>query len=212
MTPAVALWVADDGAGAYALLPLLRRDKGLILKNIVLIRHGQSTFNAHFEQTGVDPGHRDARLTDLGKMQAAKARDLLAERHFDLVVSSPLTRALQTSQVIFKDRKLPFHVNDTHREWLEGIAEVGRPPAELQRDFPHLDFSHLADPWWHDEPSSAAAFSPEPHAIFVKRVAAFKAWLMAHPSAHIAVVGHGTFFSALTGRWLQNGEFMDWAG
>lgn len=180
------------------------------MKNIVLIRHGQSTFNAHHERTGEDPGHRDARLTDLGKAQAAKARDLLAGRHFDLVVSSPLTRALQTSQVIFGERKLPFYVNDGHREWLEGIAEVGRPPQELAQDFPHLDFTHLPDPWWHHDHSAKAAFTPEPHGQFLDRVSAFKAWLKAHPASQIAVVGHGTFFSALTGKWLQNCEFMEW--
>eukprot|EP01037_Dinobryon_pediforme_P014608 gene14608-14732_t len=191
---------------------MIRHKREMVLKNIVLIRHGQSTFNAHYEQTGVDPGHRDARLTDLGKAQAAKTRDVLADQHFDLVVTSPLTRALQTSQIIFADRKLPFYVNCGHREWLEGIAEVGRPPSELAQDFPDLDFSHLRDPWWHNDPTSKAAFTAEPHGQFINRVGAFKHWLRAHPASRIAVVGHGTFFSVLTGKWLQNCEFMDWAG
>ena len=123
------------------------------MKTIVLIRHGQSTFNEHYERTGQDPGHVDARLTALGQQQARQAREELAATEFDIVVSSPLTRAIQTTHAIFGHRDLPVHVTCRHREKLESSCDVGRSPLHLKEEFPHLDFDHLDDPWWHHEPA-----------------------------------------------------------
>ena len=71
---------------------------------IVCIRHGESTFNAAHRATGRDPGHLDARLTERGQAQARAARERLAQIPFELVVTSPLTRAIQTSAILFGER------------------------------------------------------------------------------------------------------------
>ena len=42
--------------------------------------------------------------------------------------------------------------------------------------------------------------------MFEERVERFRGWLAARPERMIAVVGHGTFFSRLTGRFLANCE------
>lgn len=178
---------------------------------IILIRHGQSTFNAHYEATGLDPGHVDARLTPLGEEQVRHARAALASTPVDLVVSSPLTRALQTATGIFAGRDLRYHVTCMHRERLESSCDVGRSPRHLAREFPSLAFDHLDDPWWHCGPESGSGYAVEPHETFSQRVARFRAWLADRPERRVAVVGHGTFFHALTGRWLANCEFMDWS-
>jgi broad specificity phosphatase PhoE len=70
---------------------------------IVCIRHGQSTFNAAHRHGGGDPGLLDARLTELGHAQARAARDRLRSVPFDLVVVSPLTRAIETAAILFGD-------------------------------------------------------------------------------------------------------------
>ncbi len=90
---------------------------------------------------------------------------------------------------------------------------MGRSPTALKADFPHLDFDHLTDPWWHHDPRGGhGPFAVEPHHVFEDRVAAFRAWLREHEATRIAVVGHGTFFHALTGRWLRNCEVLEWDG
>ncbi len=180
------------------------------MKSILLIRHGQSTFNAHYEKTGEDPGHFDARLTPLGQQQAEEAGRLLADEPVDLVITSPLTRAIQTGQAIFAQRAIPFHITCRHRERLESSCDVGRPPHELKADFPHLDFDHLGPIWWHDVPDTPGPFANEPVTLFETRVKAFREWLRDHESQRIAVVGHGTFFHALTGYWMRNCEFQRW--
>lgn len=80
---------------------------------IFLIRHGQSTFNALYEIDGVDPMHFDARLSALGLEQVEQAREAAAALGVDLVVVSPLTRAIQTGPGTLRhvggsDRREPF--------------------------------------------------------------------------------------------------------
>jgi broad specificity phosphatase PhoE len=43
---------------------------------ILLIRHGQSTFNAIFDQTSVDPMHFDASLSRYGWQQVDLAQSI----------------------------------------------------------------------------------------------------------------------------------------
>jgi len=181
-----------------------------MLKDIFLIRHGQSTFNAHYELHGTDPMHVDARLTELGHRQVTQAREALAGITFDVVISSPLTRAIETALGIFGDADVPFEITCRHRERLESSCDVGRSPSHLARDFPKLAFDHLQDPWWHVGETDERGFATEPLDVFEQRVANFAEWLMARPERTIAVIGHGTFFRQLTGCWMANCEVMQW--
>jgi broad specificity phosphatase PhoE len=177
---------------------------------IHLIRHGQSTFNAHYAATGEDPMHFDARLSELGHAQVAAARQQLAEQPYDLVIATPLTRTIQTAQGIFGDR-VPIIVDPLHREWLNSSCDVGRSTRDLAREFPTIDFAHLADPWWHHQaPFNAHGFAPEPEQLLLDRVQAFKEMIAARAESRIAVVGHGDFFERLIGRHLANCEVASW--
>jgi broad specificity phosphatase PhoE len=182
-------------------------------RTIHLIRHGQSTFNAHWESTGIDPLHFDARLSALGEQQVKERRQQFSGQRYDLIVTSPLTRALQTSLGIFGETHpvSAFMIQPLHRERLEQSCDVGRHPSHLASDFGHLTFSHLPDIWWENGGDiDHNGIRVEPHPLFTERVAAFRRWLAARPEASIAVVGHGTFFNALTGKQLANCELLDW--
>jgi glucosyl-3-phosphoglycerate phosphatase len=113
---------------------------------IHLIRHGQSTFNALFDLNRVDPLHFDARLSQIGIDQVAAARQAASEIPVDLVVVSPLTRALQTAVGLFSETAVPIIVTDLHRERLEHSCDMGRSPSALAAEFPMLTFDHLSDP------------------------------------------------------------------
>ncbi len=65
---------------------------------LVLVRHGQSTWNLENRFTG----WTDVELTDLGKAEAAEAGKLLSEAgyDFDIAYTSVLKRAIKTLGVI----------------------------------------------------------------------------------------------------------------
>ena len=171
---------------------------------IYLIRHGQSEFNAAAHH-GPDPLIFDAPLTDLGKAQADRVRDEIADLGIRQVISSPLTRAVQTALRIF-DGLAPISIEPTHREWLTHSCDVGRPPADLARDFPTLSFEHLDDHWWHRGPTNENNVPVEPESVFHDRVKDFDRVLETATSRPVAIVGHGNFFQEMIGRMLINCE------
>ena len=179
---------------------------------VVCIRHGESTFNAAHHATGRDPGHIDARLSERGHAQVATARDGLRAIPFELVVTSPLTRALQTTAGLFADHpgKPRVLVEVLHRECQESSCDIGRATSELAREFPDFAVGHLPEIWWYAQgPEGPEGFHVEPHGLFDARVSGFRAWLRGRPERTIAVVGHCTFFYHLTGRWLANCEAIE---
>lgn len=179
---------------------------------IVCIRHGESTFNAAHRLTGRDPGHVDARLTERGLAQVAAARAALHDIPFDLVVTSPLTRAIQTTKGIFGGHPAEprILVEVLHRECQESSCDMGRAASVLAAEFPDVAVDHLAEIWWHAEGEpDADGLHVEPRALFDQRVIDFRDWLAARPERTIAVVGHGTFFFHLTGTWLDNCQTVE---
>ena len=95
-----------------------------------LIRHAQSTFNLHYAETGIDPMHRDARLTDHGHAQVAEASAVARSLAVEAVYTTPFTRALQTTHGLFV-HSVPVHVQPLHREHLNASCDVCRSPMDL---------------------------------------------------------------------------------
>jgi len=69
---------------------------------IYIVRHGQSLGNLK----GGFAGHTDYPLSDLGHKQARITADFLKDEHIETVISSPLSRAMQTAAPIAGDRNL----------------------------------------------------------------------------------------------------------
>ena len=184
---------------------------GTMTKIVHCIRHGQSTFNAHFARAGVDPLHFDAPLTELGQRQVAEAAARAARVPYELVVTSPLTRAIQTTLGLFGEHPAapPIH----GRVPAPGASgeQLRRRPRRRRccsQEFPHLAFGHLEEVWWHNDGRAGRARASSSSRRMSSRTgsSAFRGWLAARPERLIAVVGHGTFFYHLTGRFLANCE------
>ena len=176
-------------------------------KTIHCIRHGQSTFNAAFHESRVDPLHWDAPLSELGRRQVSDAAARIRDVPYELVLTTPLTRALQTTLGLFADHPSApaIRVEHRHREHCGNSCDVGRSPALLTVEFPALDFGHLDDIWWHrDGEPDERGICVEPWEALGQRVEHFRAFLNGRPERLIAVVGHGTFFQHLTGELLDN--------
>ena len=106
-------------------------------KRVVLVRHGQSTWNA----CGRMQGSSDySRLTEKGRSQAETTALLLQSEHFDAVYSSPLSRATETATIVWgsrrkKDEPPPLQLVPGLRE-IDLYSFQGLLKDEARRDFP----------------------------------------------------------------------------
>jgi uncharacterized phosphatase len=100
---------------------------------LYLVRHGETDWN---RQRRIQ-GSTDVPLNDTGRRQAAQTATLLARRSFDAVVSSPLSRALETGTIIATHLGLPEPSGyDGLRERSYGEAE-GLTHPEIAERWPH---------------------------------------------------------------------------
>ena len=77
---------------------------------VVLVRHGETEWTL----TGQHTSRTDLPLTAEGELQAVALGKLLADHHFDTVLSSPMQRAVNTAKLAgFGDR---VHTNDALTE------------------------------------------------------------------------------------------------
>uniref|UniRef100_A0A7S3VI36 Phosphoglycerate mutase-like protein n=1 Tax=Dunaliella tertiolecta TaxID=3047 RepID=A0A7S3VI36_DUNTE len=180
------------------------RPAGAGSKIIRLMRHGTTEMNEYLRQRPYgspnfkDPGYYDTRLTESGKEGAKRAEAVAKslEPQPDLLVISPLTRALQTASLAF----LPWYsgrviVEPLARERVWLSSDTGRSPDLLAQDFkdyPQLSFEGLPDVWWYTG-------GLEPEEAFQERVKEFKEWLLQRPETCIAIVAHWGLIYELTG-------------
>lgn len=73
-------------------------------KRVVLVRHGQSTWNAEGRIQG---SSNESVLTDLGRSQAETTREMLFGENFDLLMTSPLERSRKTAEIVWNGREFP---------------------------------------------------------------------------------------------------------
>jgi probable phosphoglycerate mutase len=94
-----------------------------------LVRHGET----EWARLGRHTGRTDIPLTELGRSQAAAVAQRLAAHEFTAVISSPLSRALDTARLAgFGDR---VTTTDDLLEWDYGRDE-GRTTAEIREGRP----------------------------------------------------------------------------
>jgi broad specificity phosphatase PhoE len=102
------------------------------VREIVLVRHGETTGNSAMRLNGAT----DVPLSDLGKRQGRRAGEALAGEHFDQLVVSPMTRARQTGAL---------------------VAPSLAPSAMVIADFREVDFGRWETWTWEE----VAARDPE---------------------------------------------------
>jgi broad specificity phosphatase PhoE len=168
-----------------------------------LLRHGQSYFNLHFNETRVDPGIEDPELTALGKEQAAAAAAQLADVALTRIIISPYTRALQTAEPILAVHEVPVDIMHEVRERTAFMCDIGSNPEVLATRFPHHEFDHLPQQWWPEATETLEAT--------IARANAFRNLMAAREdSATTLVVSHWAFILALTGIAVRNGEILEY--
>ena len=149
----------------------------------------------------------DAPITELGKTQAEQARREVEKLDIQNVIVSPFTRTLQTAQLIFGN-SFPFQINAVVREQLVNSCDVGSSPYKLTKNFPHLNFNHLDECWWHEGEKDYRGISVEPEEVLMERADRFVDYMKREGIHSTAIVSHGNFIRALTGIKPQNCEVI----
>uniref|UniRef100_UPI0025E82D89 histidine phosphatase family protein n=1 Tax=uncultured Corynebacterium sp. TaxID=159447 RepID=UPI0025E82D89 len=112
-------------------------------RRLLLIRHGQTTYNA----TGRMQGHLDTELSEVGLSQARAAADLLVDKQITAIVSSDLIRARDTAAVIGEKLGIKVDVDKRLRETHLGDWQ-GMTSAEVDEQYPGAHAIWRHDPTW----------------------------------------------------------------
>jgi broad specificity phosphatase PhoE len=100
------------------------------VRRLLLVRHGQSTWNA----IGRWQGHADPPLSELGARQAGAAAEAVADLAVVAVVTSDLQRAHRTAELV-QPPEIPITVEPALRERDAG-AWTGLTRDEIEKQFP----------------------------------------------------------------------------
>jgi broad specificity phosphatase PhoE len=167
-----------------------------VLDTLHLIRHGEVYNPDHVVYADL-PGFG---LSPLGVTQARAAAEHLGGATVDAVVSSPLQRAVETTEPIADALGLQVTTDERLTEWRLGERWAGVVWEDLPERFPGELEAYLADP-------VALDFAPESIIEVAERFAAVVSGLdTAHPGGAAILISHQDPIQAarlsLTGRDL----------
>jgi len=174
-------------------------------KRVWFVRHGEAEHNVLIDQ-GLPSSHlRDPGLSPRGIEQACSlpADPLLlsgalmppgSEARAQRVVSSPCKRALQTAVQLARAAALPVLALPMLQECTDNPCDTGRPRAELEAEFPDVDFSALHDRWYEKVGSNRGDQGRD---LLRQRCVRIKEWLVRSPEQRLVVVAHRTLFAYL---------------
>lgn len=161
-----------------------------------LVRHAQSNWNVltACEHVGAHPEivDVDSRLSGLGKQQAEAQEWDALQPPPELVLVSPLSRALETALALVGDVDVEVRVTALATEWCENSCDCGRPGAELALEYPRVrGLAALgAAQWWPLSLADIRAGEREAEASVDWRCAQLLDELRGLPHRSVAVVAH----------------------
>jgi broad specificity phosphatase PhoE len=186
------------------------------VKTIHIIRHAEGTHNVHKQYKAEI--NLDARLTDKGVAQCealAASQDITS--NVDLVVTSTLTRCIQTALTSFPGLAIPFVAHESIRETINHTCDRRRLISQISQEFPHVDFSHVEeeeDEIWNDY---TTRMGPEYDSCFesaelwkvAERGRDFLGWLSQRGEQNVILCTHSAFLRCVLS-WGQDGgvEFI----
>ena len=148
-----------------------------------LVRHGET----EWAKNGRHTGRTDIPLTDLGRAQAVAVGRKIGKQAFAEVLSSPMSRALDTCRIAGYGGRVEL-LDDLH-EWDYG-AEEGRTTEEIRRERPGWSI-------WAEGPTGGETIddvSARADRVIERVLAA---------SGDVLCFAHGHVLRILAARWLD---------
>lgn len=157
--------------------------------HIYFVRHGETVWNT----LKIFQGRSNSPLTELGISQAEKLSAHLKSINFNKVYSSPLGRAIQTTELILGDRDFEINLIDEFQEINMGKVE-GIPREEFEINYP-AEYHNFWNDAVHYNPSS---FEGESYEEILNRVQkGLEKLISENKDGNILVVSHGITLKAL---------------
>jgi broad specificity phosphatase PhoE len=150
--------------------------------HIWLIRHGETEWSKSGQHTGTT----DIPLTDDGRKQATALAPVLASQTFDLVLTSPMNRAIETCRLAGLSGRA--QVEPELHEWNYGIYE-GRTTPDIREEVP--DWSVWTSPIPEGESLADVG----------RRAQALIDTLLATNATNIALFSHAHFSRVFGAQW-----------
>nr|WP_199044736.1 histidine phosphatase family protein [Dyella sp. ASV24] len=157
--------------------------------HIWLIRHGETEWSKSGQHTGTT----DIALTEQGRKQALALVPLLAGQTFDLVLTSPMQRAIETCRLAGLGDKA--QIEPKLHEWNYGIYE-GRKTADIREQVP--DWSVWTSPIPDGE--NAMQVGARAQALIDR--------LLSRDVSSIALFSHAHFLRTLAAVWVTGGPSL----
>lgn len=174
---------------------------------IYALRHARSQHNEWFITrlyspwlwTTHDSGIIDAELSPKGISQAKSFSPSLQSHNFDLIICSPLTRALQTLNLCLPNNTHKTLITPLIKERTDRLSDTGKSLETLKSQYPNYEFLHFDSNVWPD----SSSFIPEKNEEFLLRIQKFRIFLAERQEKNILLVTHGNFIKFLFGSWLM---------
>jgi len=153
-------------------------------RHVWLVRHGET----EWARLGRHTGRTDVPLTDRGRDQARALGRRLAGHAFELVLTSPLSRAAETARICgLREVAIP---DPDLMEWDYGAHE-GRTTAEIRANVPGWTIWH--GPWLGGETADDIG----------RRADRIIGRIRSSPGGDSLVFAHGHFLRVLAARWIE---------
>jgi len=101
---------------------------------ILFVRHGQTNLNSPRRMQGIS----DEELNDTGIKQADETRKILEKKKIDLIIVSPLKRAIQTAEIINSNMKKEIIIDKRIIEMNFGDIEG----KIYHKEYWHMDYDY----------------------------------------------------------------------
>lgn len=167
-------------------------------KEVYIMRHGESLYNLVSRQLkdATPEGLIDSTLSPAGITQVNAVSSELKGKGFDVIVCSPLQRAVQTAVML--GLGVPIKISPLCRERVLTDGDYGSPRKTLQSLYPALDFSTVPeDDWWGVE-------TPEELSM---RMGGLCEYLRSLKYSKVLVVSHYGVIEKLLDRQFKNCEY-----
>lgn len=162
---------------------------------LFITRHGKTEWNVENRFQGA----KDSNLVESGIRDAKDLHDYLANEYFDFVYTSPLGRAKQTAEIIFKDRHILIEEDKRLSEMNFGVFE-GMKTSDIFKEYADI-YNNL---WNHPEKFDRCPNGGESFNEVNNRIASFiDDMKQLDDDKKVFIVTHGMFFVCLLGYFLN---------